>query len=160
MITILDFALACVGAYALITGRLPDKGFSIAFGRGDYGTSPGAARLFGIWLLLPLALLFIPESLLASFIGRLWASFFDIFVFIVVTVVAISWARRIRSANGKNSEVKPERVVQMPQTTVTRRAPLMNTDQVDVSPLLNEDLMRSNRRKSKAPQPPDFDRPV
>ncbi len=98
-LAIIELLFLIGGLWSLVTGKLPVGLFKILFGKGNYALPPMQARLFGLLLASVLPLAFGASTLLRSLPienNVAYAALFEIVYILVVSVIAIVIARRIR----------------------------------------------------------------
>jgi hypothetical protein len=96
---IVEIAMLIAGIMALVTGKLPSGLFRVLFGKGEYRTEAGKARLFGLLLAAPLPLAFLGGVVIALLFGEEgspYATTFELLVLVVVGFAASVIARRMR----------------------------------------------------------------
>lgn len=102
-LTIVEILMLITGFWALISGKLPSGLFKILFGKGDYNTEPGKARLIGLLLASPIPLTFLSGIALGALIGAekgvQYAIVLETLIVIVVCILAVIIARRIKNAD-------------------------------------------------------------
>jgi len=102
VLLILEILMLIVGAIALSEGKLPETLFKTLFGKGDYRTDARTARRLGALLVLPflglLGVMFLQERRSLQQIAGL-ASLLHFVLFLVILLITVRWARKIRTAN-------------------------------------------------------------
>jgi|WetSurMetagenome_2_1015567.scaffolds.fasta_scaffold150147_2 hypothetical protein len=96
---ILEIIFLIAGLWLLITGKIPDKFFSILFGKGKYVLNGLKTRLFGLLLGSPIPVVVSASLFLGIFFGDKsidYARIFEIAYNVVVIIAAILIARNIR----------------------------------------------------------------
>jgi hypothetical protein len=106
-VAIIEFLMFGVGVWALYYNVLPERWFDMVFGAGDYRTSPQAARLFGIVLVLPFVF-FIGRLVFGLRLFTIWFDeYLHVGVLCVMLIVAMLWARHIRKTNKAKKVMRP-----------------------------------------------------
>ncbi len=104
---ILEFIFLVAGLWLLVTGKIPSKYFGFLFGKGEYRLSPGYTRLFGLMLAIPLPFAFGIYSLLGTIMAGkylAYAEYLEIGVDMLVFIVAILLARKIRQSSAAGDQ--------------------------------------------------------
>ncbi len=99
MCAIIEALFLIAGIWLLIAGKIPNKFFSLLFGKGKYDLPPYKARLWGLLLAIPLPLVILVSFLLGLFMGKdalTIAAIFEYALDIAVFISAIIIARKIR----------------------------------------------------------------
>jgi hypothetical protein len=98
-LTIVEFLFAIAGIWLIISGKVPEKLFSVLFGKGRYVISPTNARLFGLVLASPIPVVLAVSFFLALLLGEesiVYSVFFETAYMVVIAIASIIVARRIR----------------------------------------------------------------
>jgi len=98
-LTIVEILLLVAGLWLIITGKVPEKLFTVLFGKGEYPLTSTQARLFGLLLALPFPLSFVISFVVIILFGPDStgnAMFIETLIGILVIIAVVIIVRRIR----------------------------------------------------------------
>jgi hypothetical protein len=98
-LTIVEILFFVAGIWLIFSGKVPEKLFKVLFGKGQYVMTSTKARLFGLVLASPFPVVFTVSLFLGIVSGEDnfgYSIFFETVYVIVIAVIAIVVARKIR----------------------------------------------------------------
>ncbi len=110
-LTVLEVSFLVAGLWLLFTGKIPARMFQFMFGKGEYYLPPLQARLFGAVLASTLPIVFVVAVMLGLLIrenSTTWAMGFEVGYDLLVGIVAIVIARKIRTAGAPAQPARNE----------------------------------------------------
>ncbi len=99
--TLFEIIFLIAGIILIVTGKIPNKLFSILFGKGLYDTTSTNVRLFGLLLASPFPVVFVVSFIIGLLFGKDslgYVIFFETGYFIIVILASIIIARKIRQS--------------------------------------------------------------